>query len=225
MTAPEVDRRLDGHDVEAAGLPDWRIMFYRLHARFETADLAAGARLVQAVADLADGTAHRPEVDLAHDRVDVRLHSPDVGGVTRRDVELAREVSAAAERLGATARPERVSVLELAIDTPDWDEVRAFWQAVLDFEPDPFYDGTGGEVRDPDGTMPTIWPQATDPHEPPRQRWHLDLRVPPEVAEDRVCRAIAAGGTLVSDARAPAFWVLADAQGNRACITTWRGRD
>jgi 4a-hydroxytetrahydrobiopterin dehydratase len=27
------------------------------------------------------------------------------------------------------------------------------------------------------------------------------------------------------DAEAPAFWVLADAEGNEACITTWQGRD
>jgi 4a-hydroxytetrahydrobiopterin dehydratase len=30
---------------------------------------------------------------------------------------------------------------------------------------------------------------------------------------------------LVSDARAPAFWVLADAERNEVCVTTWQGRD
>ena len=37
--------------------------------------------------------------------------------------------------------------------------------------------------------------------------------------------ALAAGGTLRYDAKAPAFWPLADAEGNEACITTWQGRD
>ena len=37
--------------------------------------------------------------------------------------------------------------------------------------------------------------------------------------------AIAAGGTLLSDARAPAFWVLADPEGNEACVCTWQARD
>ena len=78
---------------------------------------------------------------------------------------------------------------------------------------------------DPDGTMPTIWFQRSEPGETPRQRWHLDVRVPPETAEDRIRRALDAGGTLVSDERAPAFWVLADPQGNQACVTTWHGRD
>ena len=47
--------------------------------------------------------------------------------------------------------------------------------------------------------------------------------MPPEVAEARIAAALEAGGALVSDERAPEFWVLADAQGNKACITT--GRD
>ena len=37
--------------------------------------------------------------------------------------------------------------------------------------------------------------------------------------------AIAAGGHLVSDSRAPAFWVLADVEGNEACVCTWQARD
>ena len=37
--------------------------------------------------------------------------------------------------------------------------------------------------------------------------------------------ALAAGGVLVSDRAAPAFWVLADAEGNEVCVCTWQGRD
>ena len=36
--------------------------------------------------------------------------------------------------------------------------------------------------------------------------------------------ALAAGGIMVRDTEAPAFWVLADAEGNEACVTTWQGR-
>jgi 4a-hydroxytetrahydrobiopterin dehydratase len=48
--------------------------------------------------------------------------------------------------------------------------------------------------------------------------------VPPEVAESRIAAALEAGGTLVTDENAPRFWVLADPQGNKACVTTGRGR-
>lgn len=220
---PEADRRaLDGHAVEAERLADWRLLFRTLHARFETADFATGLRLVAEIGALAEAADHHPEVDLASARVDVRLRSHDVGETTLRDVRLAREISTVAAALGATARPGQLSALELALDTEDWDAVAPFWTALLGYE----RARTGDpEIVDPDGPMPTVWGQATEPHETPHQRWHLDLRVPPEVAQERVDAALAAGGTLVSDEVAPRFWVLADAQGNRACVTTWLGRD
>jgi len=73
--------------------------------------------------------------------------------------------------------------------------------------------------------QPTLWLQQTEPHEEPRQRFHLDIRVPPEVVQLRVAAGLEAGGTLVTDEYAPRFWVLADPHGNRACITSGQGRD
>jgi hypothetical protein len=32
-------------------------------------------------------------------------------------------------------------------------------------------------------------------------------------------------GTVLNDTHARAFWVLADAEGNEACICTWQDRD
>jgi 4a-hydroxytetrahydrobiopterin dehydratase len=58
-----------------------------------------------------------------------------------------------------------------------------------------------------------------------RNRIHLDLTVPQDVADERVAAAVAAGGTLVSDADARAFWVLADPEGNEVCICTCDDRD
>lgn len=223
MSIPEDDQRiLTGHDVAAELLDDWRIMFEELHARFETGDFNTGARLVAAIADLADEADHHPDVDLTYPRVDVRLSSHDVGGVTMRDVRLARAITDAAGRLGATPRPDQVAVLELGLDTWDFAEVKEFWAALLGYSAREGYDR---DLFDADGTMPTIWAQESERHDTPHQRWHLDLRLPPEVAETRIKAALDAGGTLVSDERAPAFWVLADAQGNQACITTWLGRD
>lgn len=69
------------------------------------------------------------------------------------------------------------------------------------------------------------WFQQMDAPRPQRNRIHLDLDVPHDAARGRIDAALAAGGRLVSDAAAPAFWVLADAEGNEACICTWQGRD
>ena len=80
----------------------------------------------------------------------------------------------------------------------------------------------GDELADPGGTRPGLWFQQTDPHDEPRQRFHLDVFVPHDVVDQRLAEALAAGGRLVDDSEAPSFWVLADAQGNKACLCTWQ---
>ncbi len=52
-----------------------------------------------------------------------------------------------------------------------------------------------------------------------------EVRTCQMVAEERVEAAVAAGGTLVTAEHAPAFWVLADAHGNKVCVCTADGRD
>lgn len=220
---PDPRRLLTEAELPPGLLPDWRMLIDRLHASYDTGDFATGVGLVDAVAVVAEQLDHHPDLDLSYGRLDVRLMSHDVGGVTSRDVALALAVSGLAAEAGATARPERTSVLELGLDSADEARVRPFWAALLDYGT---VDAWGElQLRDATGRRPSIWFQPTDAHDVPRQRWHLDLRVPPEVVEGRIAAALAAGGTLVDDSAAPAYWVLADPQGNRACLTTWQGRD
>jgi len=209
-------------EVEAAGLADWRQLFSALHTRFRTGDFATGLALVNAIGALAEQANHHPDVDLRYPHVNVALTSHDASGVTSRDVALARAISAAAADLGVVADPSSTSVVEIALDSAGYEEVKPFWRAVLGLADSPAHEE---ELLDPSGSLPTLWFQATEPHEEPRQRFHLDVRVPPEVAEDRIAAALAAGGVLVSDEQAPRFTVLADAQGNKACVTTGLGRD
>jgi 4a-hydroxytetrahydrobiopterin dehydratase len=151
--------------------------------------------------------------------------------VTALDVRLAREVSDALASHGLTTSPGhgdragRLQGLEIAIDAMDIGKVRPFWQAVTGYvgEVGPS-DLTAGLI-DPLGRGPAIWFQQMDEPRPQRNRIHLDVDVPHDEGEARVRAAIAAGGTLLSDARAPAFWVLADPEGNEACVCTWQGRD
>ena len=69
-----------------------------------------------------------------------------------------------------------------------------------------------------------MWFQQMDAPRPQRNRIHLDVTVPHDAAQQRVAAALAAGGRLVRDTAAPAFWVLADAEGNEVCVCTWQGR-
>jgi 4a-hydroxytetrahydrobiopterin dehydratase len=223
MTSPaDPTPRLTFADVEAAALADWRILFAVLHTRFRTGDFATGLRLVAAVGELAEAANHHPEIDLRYPTVGIRLSSHDAGGVTSRDVDLAREISRAAAELGVEGSTDVVQVLEIALDTADHARIKPFWRAVLGLEDSTAYDE---ELVDGAGILPTLWFQQTDPHEEPRQRFHLDLRVPPEGAGPRIEAALAAGGILVSEAHAPRFIVLADADGNKVCITTGLGRE
>ncbi len=209
-------------EVEAAGLADWRQLFEALRTRFLTGDFATGLELVNRIGALAEAADHHPDLDLRYPHVNVTLFSHDVFGVTSRDLDLARRISDAAAELGVRADPSVTAVVEIALDTWDHEEIKPFWRAVLGFTQSPEADEA---VYDPSGSLPTLWFEETTPHDEPRQRFHLDLRVPPEVAESRIAAALAAGGVLVSDERAPRFTVLADAQGNKVCVTTGHGRD
>jgi 4a-hydroxytetrahydrobiopterin dehydratase len=209
-------------EVEAAGLGDWRQLFEALRTRFATGGFNPGLELVTRIGALADQADHHPDVELRYPHVNVAISSHDVFGVTSRDVDLARAISAAAADLGIEADPTAAAVVEIGLDTWDHTEIKPFWAAVLAMTDHPRDDH---ELRDPSGTQPTLWFQHTTPHDEPRQRFHLDIRLPPETAAERIAAALAAGGVLVSDAEAPRFTVLADAQGNKVCVTTGLGRD
>lgn len=208
-------------EVEAAGLTDWRQLFEALRTRFRTGDFATGLTLVNRIGELAEAAGHHPDVDLRYPHVNVALCSHDVFGVTSRDVDLARQISAVAAELGVTADPTATAVVEIALDTWDQDDVKPFWKAVLGMDDHPHDDV---ELRDMSGAQPTVWFQHTEQHDDGRQRFHLDVRVPAEQAEARVAAALAAGGTLVTREFEPRFTVLADAEGNQVCVTTGRGR-
>ncbi|CUR56507.1 Transcriptional coactivator/pterin dehydratase [metagenome] len=220
MTDPK--QKLTGPEIAAADLIDWRQLLRGLHTRFATGDFVTGLALAQAIGAAAEEANHHPDLDLRYPHLDVKLSSHDVDGITQRDVDLARVISSLAAELGVAAAPRAVSTLELGLDTADQEAIRPFWLALLALDPAA---GADDEVLDSSGRLPTIWFQPTEPHETPKQRLHVDITVPHDVAEERVAAALAAGGTLVSAERAPAYWVLADAEGNRACVCTWQDRD
>jgi 4a-hydroxytetrahydrobiopterin dehydratase len=206
----------------AEQLDDWRFLAGKIHARFATRTFAVGLALVDQVGAEAEQADHHPDIDLRYTHVDITLRSHDVGGITQRDVRLARVISDLASAAGAAPLTAALQVVTLALDTPDAAEIRPFWMAVLGLRPEKDVDDF---LLDPDGHTPGLYLQATDAYETPRQRFHIDIDVAPEVAQARIAQAIEAGGTLVDDTHAPAWWTLSDSQGNSADIATWEGRD
>ena len=112
-------QKLTGDQIEAEGLSDWRVMFHALQTRYRTGNFATGLKLVNQIGAAAEEMGHHPDLDLRYPHLNIRLHSHDVFGVTQRDVRLARVISEFAADLGVSADPSVVSVVELALDTPD----------------------------------------------------------------------------------------------------------
>jgi 4a-hydroxytetrahydrobiopterin dehydratase len=213
--------KLTGQQIAAEKLAGWAHLYNGLKTRVRTGDFAAGLALVDAIGAAAEQVDHHPDLDLRYGHVDVRLTSHDTGGVTERDVRLARTISGLVAAAGLEHSFAGLTWLEWGLDTPDFAAIAPFWEAILGFER-----RTGDydeEVVDPSGALPTIWFQQSGGGEP-RQRWHPDLWVDPSEVQARIEAAVAAGGKLESDAEAPSFWVLADPQGNRVCLCTWQDR-
>jgi 4a-hydroxytetrahydrobiopterin dehydratase len=211
--------KLDGKQIAAENLDGWTYLPGGLQTRIETKDFAAGLALVNAIGEVAEQQNHHPDLTLRYSAVDIRLSSHDEGGVTKRDVRLARAVSSVASALGLRLSIAGVSRHEWGLDTPAYRSVLPFWAAVLAMEAK---DGAE-DLTDPADLLPSVWFQRSGDEEP-RQRWHPDVWVDPAQVQPRIDAALAAGGTLVSDAEAPAFWVLADPEGNRVCLCTWQDR-
>jgi 4a-hydroxytetrahydrobiopterin dehydratase len=214
--------KLENAEILAAGLGDWRKLAQALHARYLSVDYLASAAFVSAVAQVAEAADHHPDLKLAKGIVDISLSTHEDGlWVTRKDVDMARAISEIAWEVGLTPDPTGVTQLEIALDTAHEDRVSAFWSVLLTGSADnKIYDS----IFDPSNRVPGVWFQLTDESDTPRQRWHFDLWLAPEVANDRIVAAVASGGSIVDDSSAPAFTVLADSDGNRVCVCTATGR-
>jgi len=219
-----------GEEIAAAGLTDWRKLAQGLHARYVVADLDAGARLLAAVTGTVDGIDDHLRATVGAGYVDLKLISLDaiyrdsdgnehvVEWVTQQDLELARRISEVAAEHGAMADTAGIVNVELALDTAREDELAPFWSALLTGGQESRGRGTiGSDVRDAQGRVPYLWFQETEEHETPRQRFHLDVFVPREHAAQRIAAALDAGGVLVAEEEG--FTILADPDGNKACVS------
>jgi 4a-hydroxytetrahydrobiopterin dehydratase len=211
---------------EADGAEDWRVVGDGACAYFRTGSFAKAARLVQAISELSGVEDHQPDVDLRPDGVTVRLltKGDDYYGMSRRDVELAGQISAAARTLGLAADPSAVQSVLVIPGASSTADVMPFWHAVLGYERRA--DTPDEDLVDPRLRGPAFWfERMREPRKDGGGAIHVAVWVPYEQAEARIAAALAAGGRMVRDEFAPSWWTLADAAGNEADIATAKGRD
>ncbi|MFL5674195.1 MAG: VOC family protein [Chloroflexota bacterium] len=207
------------------GVGDWRVLGEGASAFFPTRSFAESARFVAAIGGIEGVEDHPPDVDLRHDGVTVSLitGSDDYRGMSHRDVEMARRVSAVARELGLAADPTAVQTMLLIPGAPDIKAIVPFWRAILGYEPRP--DSPDEDLVDPHSRGTSFWFEAMEQPRPGGGgAIHLAVWVPIEQAEARVAAALAAGGHIVRDDFAPSWWTLADDAGNEADIATTSGR-
>ncbi len=207
-------------EFAALDLTDWRYVLGAIHAEFRTSSFTTAAGLALDIAEATETSASPPDLDLrSPGTLRVVLAAGATDGVTTDVIDAARRMSAMARSAGAVAVPHAPQSFELAIDTMDADAIRPFWAAVLG------YQRQGNNLVDPYRLGPTLWFQQMTEPRTERNRFHVDIDVPHDVAAERIRETLAAGGRLVTDEFAPAWWVLADVDGNEACVCTWQGRD
>ena len=101
---------------------------------------------------------------------------------------------------------------------------RPFWRAVLGYEPRP--DSPVEDLVDPEDRGPAFWFETMDePRADGGGSIHIAVWMPYEQARARVDAALAAGGRIVRDETAPAWWTLADEYGNEVDVATVNSRD
>ncbi|WP_159599681.1 VOC family protein [Agromyces humi] len=222
---------LKGEQIAAENLTDWRKLAQGLHARYVVDDFGTGARFVVAVGEAGDALGHHPRVSMGNGYVDLKLVSDDaiyrddegaehvVEWVTQQDIDLARRITEIAADHEVVAEPASVSDIEFGLDTAHSATIAPVWAALLTGSAESQGRGTpSDEIRDATGRVPNLWFGEADDHEARRQRFHVEVYVAPEVAEQRVAAALAAGGTVIDDSDAPSLTVIADQDGNEGVI-------
>ena len=137
-------------------------------------------------------------------------------GIPAAAAEFAAAVSQAAAELRLTPDPSLAQSVGIYVAQHSQADVRPFFIAALGYE----------ELGDTDaidalrcGPQLAFNPITGDT--PARGRTHFDVFVPADQARSRVDAALAAGGRLVDDSHAPAWWSLASPDNHGVDIASW----
>jgi len=90
LTDSEVTRELES-------LPGWERQGSALVRQFDRKTFLGSIAFINTIAELAERADHHPDLDIRYSKVKVSLSTHDSGGITRKDVSMARQITAAAD--------------------------------------------------------------------------------------------------------------------------------
>jgi hypothetical protein len=219
----EVDLVPGGGLGEEAETADWQTVFsamacYRVSSAKQQRDLTAAAAALSddtgfpLVVDLRPGLVI---IDSGKDQWDAAAH-----GLEADFTDLAGRLQTVARELGATADPGLPRFAQLFLDAADVAAVRAFWVAALGYVRD--RRAGASDIHDPRRLNPVLVFQELDASETERRRQrnriHVELAVPSDLAQTRLATMVAAGGRLVDESEGR--WRVADPEGNELVIVS-----
>ena len=195
------------------GVADWRVTSWGPQACYRAESLDAAAKLVPAIVEAARQYSVEADVDLRPEAVVIRIPYRGAERIAAGAATFAAAVSTAAADLGMPPDLASIQTVDIMVVQADVD-ARPFWTAALG------YDVSGDtDAVDPLRRGPSL--SFGDIEKPGRGRTHIDVSVPADLAEARVAAAVAAGGRLVDDSRAPMWWTLASPDNHGIDIAAW----
>ena len=190
------------------------------HLTAQQRDLAAAAAALADCAGFPLLVDLRPGlviIDSGKDQADADAHGLDLDFT-----DLAGHLQGVARELGATADPGLPRFVQLFFDAADVAAVRAFWVAALGYVVDRRAEAT--DIVDPRRLNPVLVFQQLDVADAQRRRQrnriHVQLAVPSDLAATRLGAVVGAGGRLLDDSEGR--WRVADPEGNELVLVSAR---
>ena len=78
--------------LEAPDGPDWELLGGKLVKMVECASFPGALDFVGEVGRLAEAANHHPDIDIRYRKVTLALVTHDAGGITRNDLDLAKQI-------------------------------------------------------------------------------------------------------------------------------------
>ena len=160
----------------------------------------------------------KPDAQLFLVRFDVNVRSAAAEGIDEQHIDETNDGCICAlffelERIDLLFLRRKV---DIAVAQHSGRETRPFWTAALGYAVSGDVDSVDPLRRGPQLSFQQIRGDRTG-----RGRTHIDVSVPADLARARIDAAIAAGGIVVDDSYAPAWWTLASPDNHGVDIAAW----